>query len=59
VRLVQDHRGEYASMTAAAGVVAKQLGVGKESVRRWARQAEVDGGRRHGAPSEELVRSRP
>ena len=28
VRLVQDHQGEYSSLTAAAAVVAKQLGVG-------------------------------
>ena len=46
VRLVQDHRGEYASLTAAAAVVAKQLGVGKESVRRWVIQSQVDGGQR-------------
>src|SRR3954453_10936206 len=55
VRLVQDHRGESSSLTAAAGVVAKQLGVGKESVRRWALQAEIDGGRRQGPTSEELA----
>ena len=35
----QGHRGEYSSLTAVAAVVAKQLGVGKESVRRWAIQA--------------------
>jgi transposase len=55
VRLVQDHRGEYSSLTAAAAVVAKQLGVGKESVRRWVVQAEIDGGRRQGPTSEELA----
>src|SRR3954451_211103 len=55
VRLVNDHRGEYSSLTAAAAVVAKQLGVGKESVRRWALQADIDGGQRAGATSEELV----
>ena len=55
VRLVQDHRGEYSSLTAAAAVVAKQLGVGKESVRRWVIQAEVDGGQRQGATTEELA----
>ena len=53
--LVQDHRGEYSSLTAAAAVVAKQLGVGKESVRRWAIQAEVDGCRRQGPTTEELA----
>ena len=55
VRLVQDHRGEYSSLTAAAAVVAKQLGVGKESVRRWVIQAEVDDGQRAGASTEELA----
>lgn len=55
VRLVQEHRGEYSSLTAAAAVVAKQVGVGKETVRRWALQAEVDSGQRQGATSEELA----
>ena len=55
VRLVNDHQGKYSSLTAAAAVVAKQLGVGKESVRRWVLQAQIDGGRRSGASSEELA----
>jgi len=55
VRLVTDHVGEYHSLTAAAAAVAKQLGVGKESVRRWVIQAQVDGGQRVGATTEELA----
>jgi transposase len=56
VRLVNDHKGEYSSLTAAAAVVAKQLGVGKESaVRRWVIQSQIDGGLRAGASSEELA----
>ncbi len=55
VRLVNDHQGEYSSLTAAAAVVARQLGVGKESVRRWVIQSEVDGGQRAGATGEELA----
>src|SRR3954463_3064997 len=55
VRLVNDHQGEYSSLTAAAAVVAKQLGIGKESVRRWVVQSQVDGGQRAGATSEELA----
>ena len=55
VRLVNDHQGEYSSLTAAAAVVAKQLGVGKESVRRWVIQSQVDGGQRQGVTSEELA----
>ena len=43
VRLVTDHLGEYPSLTGASAAVAKQVGVGKESVRRWVVQAQVDG----------------
>jgi transposase len=53
VRLVREHRAEYSSTTAAAEAVARQLGVGKESVRRWVVQAETDGGIRPGATTEE------
>ena len=53
VRLVTEHRGEYPSDTAAAAAVAKQLGLGRETVRRWVVQAEVDTGARTGLTSEE------
>lgn len=53
VRLVTDHLGEYPSLTAAAAAVAKQLGVGGESVRRWVLQAQIDDGTRPGVSSEE------
>lgn len=53
VRLVLEHQQEYPSLTAAAEAVAKQLGVGKESVRRWVIQAQIDGGQRQGLTSEE------
>ena len=55
VRLVNDHLGEYPSVTAASAAVAKQVGVGKESVRRWVVQSQVDVGQRHGVTTEELV----
>lgn len=50
-----EHLPEYPSLTAAAEVVARREGVGKESVRRWVLQAQVDGGQRQGATTEELA----
>lgn len=41
-------------MTAASAAVARQVGVGSETVRRWVLQADVDAGRREGRTSEEL-----
>ena len=55
VRLVNDHLGEYPSLTEASAAVAKQVGVGRETVRRWVVQAQVDGGQRGGVTSEELA----
>lgn len=55
VRLVLEHQQEYPSLSAAAEAVARQVGVGKESVRRWVLQAQIDGGTRSGVSSEELA----
>ena len=53
LRLMEQHAQEYPSLTAAAEAVAKKLGVGKETVRRWAVQAQVDTGQRAGVTSDE------
>jgi transposase-like protein len=53
VRLVREHRSEYPSLTAASAAVARQVGVGHESVRRWVLQADIDYGIRDGASSVE------
>ena len=55
VRLVVEHQQEYPSMNAAAVAVAKKLGLGHETVRRWVVQSEVDAGDRAGRTSEELA----
>jgi transposase len=53
VRLVREHRAEYSSLTAAAEAVARRERLGKETVRRWALQAEIDAGERPGVTSAE------
>jgi len=54
VRLVIEHRGEYATEYAAIRSIATKLGVATpETLRQWVRQAEVDAGQRPGMSSEE------
>jgi transposase-like protein len=53
VRLVREHLPEYPSLTAASAAVARQVGVGHESVRRWVLQADIDDGTRDGVSSAE------
>jgi transposase-like protein len=55
VRLVLGHEKEYPSRAAAIGVVARQEGVGRESLRRWVVQAEIDTGAREGVTSNEAA----
>lgn len=55
VRLVREHQGEYPSRAKAIEAVARQEGVGAESLRRWVVQAEVDAGERDGQTTEEAA----
>ena len=50
-----DHRRDYPSDTALAEAVAKKLGVGRETARRWLVRADVNAGTRAGATSDELA----
>ncbi len=56
VRMVFEHRGEYASEWAALGSIASKIGCTAETLRKWVRQAEVDSGRRGGLTSDERAR---
>lgn len=58
VRLVFDHSGEYGSQWEAISSVAGKIGCTAETLRRWVRQAERDGGARAGTTREERERVR-
>jgi transposase len=53
IRLVREHAGDYPSEYAAITAVASRLGMTAETLRKWIRQAEVDGGERPGVTTAE------
>lgn len=56
VRMVLEHEGEYDSQWAAITSVASKLGMTPETLRKWVRRAEIDGGLRSGVTTEERAR---
>src|SRR5262245_11745249 len=57
IRLVWEHKGAYASEWAAIESIAAKLGIAApETLRKWVRRAEVDGGQRPGVTTAERER---
>ena len=50
IRMVFEHQDDHASQWAAITSIAAKSGVSAETLRKWVRRAEVDGGRRPGLP---------
>jgi transposase len=53
LRMFAEHRQDYPSDTALAQAVARKLGIGRETARRWLVQADVDTGARPGTSTDE------
>ena len=56
LRMVFEVRQQTGGQPGAIARVAEQLGIHREALRGWIRQAEVDTGRRPGVPSAEQQR---
>src|SRR3712207_2377943 len=56
VRMVFEIREQTGERKGVIGRVARQLGIGTESLRGWVRQAEIDGGQRPGVATAEQRR---
>ncbi|HEV8394229.1 MAG TPA: transposase, partial [Vicinamibacterales bacterium] len=56
VRMVRDHGAEHPSQWAAIASIAPKLGCTTETLRRWVRPAERDGGQRAGLTTDERQR---
>ncbi len=53
VRMVFEHQAEHSSQWAAITSIAEKFGMTSETLRRWVRTAETDGGRRPGLTTDE------
>src|ERR671939_205171 len=51
IRMVHEAITESGERQGAVTRVARQLGIGPESLRNWVKQAEIDGGKRPGVSS--------
>jgi transposase len=56
VRLVAETSEQTGIRQGVVGRVARQLGIGTETLREWVKRAEIDGGRRPGVPTEQQRR---
>lgn len=56
VRLVLDVKDETGSVTAACTRIGEQLGINRDTLRGWVKQAEVDAGMRPGVSTADAAR---
>ena len=53
VRMIFEHEHEYANQSAAIMAIAPKIGCGRDTLRRWVKQSDIDSGRKEGQTSNE------
>lgn len=56
IRMVAEHRDDYATEWAAIESIAAKIGCSAETLRKWIRQAQIDQGERGGLTTDERAR---
>ena len=56
VRMVQEHRGEYASLWVAVESIASKSGCIPQTLHEWVKRSEIDSGKRDGLSSADKAR---
>ena len=56
IRMVFDHQEEHPSEWSAICSIAEKFGMAPETLRKWVRRAEIDGGLRPGITTDERER---
>jgi transposase len=54
--MVLDHQDDYDSQWKAIESISEKFGMSAETLRKWVRRVEIDGGRRQGVTSVEAQR---
>ena len=53
VRMILEHGHAYANQSAAIMAIAPKIGGGRDTLRRWIKQSDIDSGRKEGQTSDE------
>jgi len=53
VRMILEHGHAYANQSAAIMAIAPKIGCGRDTLRRWIKQSDIDSGRKEGQTSDE------
>ena len=55
VWMILEHEHEYANQSAAIMAIAPKIGCGRDTLRRWVKQSDIDSGRKERQTSDGLV----